>query len=132
MSNYSKQREEVLEVLKNSYNHPTAEEIYLILKSNNSKSSRSTVYRNLNLLQKENIIKKIPMSDGPERYDYFKKPHNHIICANCGKVVDFNFDFSSRQIIDAIKEDTNMDTNLRSITVEGICSSCNTSQNIKI
>lgn len=124
MKNYSKQREEVLEVLKDSYNHPTAEEVYQILKSKKSTSSRSTVYRNLGLLEKEDIIKKISISDGPDRYDYFRKPHNHVVCKRCGKIADFEYDFRARQIIEVIKEDTKMNTVMDSIIVEGICSSC--------
>ena len=56
MENYSKQREEIIEVLENSKNHPTAEEIYLKLKEGLSTSSRSTIYRNLALLVNKKII----------------------------------------------------------------------------
>ena len=59
MENYSKQREEIIEVLENAYDHPTAEEIYTRLKENLSTSSRSTVYRNLALLVNKKAILKI-------------------------------------------------------------------------
>ncbi|MCL2354844.1 MAG: transcriptional repressor [Oscillospiraceae bacterium] len=124
MKNYSKQREEVLEVLKNSYQHPTAEEVYQTLKLNKRTSSRSTVYRNLGLLEEENIIKRILIPDGPDRYDYFKKPHNHVICKNCGKIADFEYDFRAIQIIDAIKEDTEMESSMDNITIEATCNDC--------
>ena len=124
MKNYSKQREEVLQILKNSYTHPTAEEVYMTLKASKKASSKSTVYRNLGMLEEDNIIKRISMHDGPDRYDYLRKPHNHIICKVCGKVADFEYDFSAVQIMEAIEEDTDMEAIMDSITIEGVCSSC--------
>ena len=79
MENYSKQREEIIEVLENSKNHTTAEEIYLKLKEGLSTSSRSTIYRNLALLVNKKIILKISMPIGPDRYDLIKNNHNHAI-----------------------------------------------------
>ena len=49
MNNYSKQREIILEVIKNNRTHPTAEEIYILVTKNEPKISRSTVYRNINI-----------------------------------------------------------------------------------
>ncbi|MCL2383331.1 MAG: transcriptional repressor [Oscillospiraceae bacterium] len=128
MKNYSKQREEILEVLKSSCTHPTAEEIYIALKASKKASSkstsRSTVYRNLGMLEEGSEIKRISVHDGPDRYDYFKKPHNHVICKICGKVADFEYDFRAVQVMDAISEDTDMEVTMDSITIEGTCSSC--------
>ena len=124
MKNYSRQREELLEVLKNSYSHPTAEEAYEALKQEKKASSRSTVYRNLGILEKEDIIRKISIPNKPDRYDCFKKPHNHVICRSCGEVADFEYDFKATQIIDAIKEDTKMESSMDSIIIEAVCSSC--------
>ena len=50
MNNYSKQREIILEVIKNNRTHPTAEEIYILVTKKEPKISRSTVYRNINIL----------------------------------------------------------------------------------
>ena len=58
MEKYSKQREEIINILKESYAHPTAEEVYLLAKEKNPSISRGTVYRNLNfLVEKGEIIK---------------------------------------------------------------------------
>ena len=48
MKNYSRQREEIINVIKDSYEHPTAEMVYMTVKSKDPAVSRSTVYRNLN------------------------------------------------------------------------------------
>ena len=57
--NYSKQREIILDTLRNNVVHPTAEYIYEILKEEDSKISLATLYRNLNQLADKGIIKKI-------------------------------------------------------------------------
>ena len=49
-NNYSKQREIVLETIKKTYTHPTAEQIYEMVSKVDSKISKSTVYRNINIL----------------------------------------------------------------------------------
>ena len=55
MNNYSKQREIILEVIKNNRTHPTAEEIYILVTKKEPKISRSTVYRNINILVEKGI-----------------------------------------------------------------------------
>ena len=47
MNNYSKQREIILEVIKNNRTHPTAEEIYILVTKKEPTISRSTVYRKI-------------------------------------------------------------------------------------
>ena len=67
MKNYSRQREEILKTVQESYDHPTAEEIYLSVKTKDPDVSRSTVYRNLGVLVENNLINKISMLVGPDR-----------------------------------------------------------------
>ena len=124
MKNYSKQREELLLVLKKLRIHPTAEEIYQKLKDEKSTSSRGTVYRNLKELVDEEIIWKIPVTDGADRYDYPYENHNHIVCKICGEVRDFNYDFNSKKVLEEIRNQTGMDTKLETIITYGICEDC--------
>lgn len=124
MEKYSKQREEILEVLKKSYSHPTAEEIFLEVKQNNSTSSRGTVYRNLGFLTEKGFIIKIPVKDGPDRYDYIRKEHHHIICDTCKKVFDFDFEIDFNKLEKEIKNQTNVDITNNIILVHGICHKC--------
>ena len=124
MKNYSKQREEIIEVVKNSYNHPTAEDIYMIVKGNDPAVSRSTVYRNLGLLSENGIIQKISMLVGPDRYDYIYKKHNHAICTKCGKIFDFEYDFKLEKLKKSIKEQTGIEVSSENIAIEGICEIC--------
>ncbi len=124
MKNYSRQREEIIKVVKDSCDHPTAEDIYMIVKANDPSVSRSTVYRNLGMLVERNMINKIPMQSGGDRYDYPKQQHNHAICIKCGKVFDFLYDLDNEKMKKAIKEQTGVEISDARILVQGICNSC--------
>ena len=124
MKNYSRQREEIIEVIKNSYNHPTAEDIYMIVKGKDPAVSRSTVYRNLGLLTEDGIIQKISMLVGPDRYDYKRIPHNHVICTKCGKIFDFEYDFKLSILKQNIIRQTGIEVSSENIAIEGVCEKC--------
>ena len=124
MKNYSRQREEIIKVVKDSYNHPTAEEIYMIVKAKDPAVSRSTVYRNLGLLVESNLIKQISMKVGPDRYDYMRKNHNHAVCTKCGKIFDFEYSFEYDELQKSIKEQAGIEISNDGIVFEGICDSC--------
>ena len=124
MKNYSRQREEIIKVIKSSYNHPTAEEVYMTVKAKDPAVSRSTVYRNLGLLVDNQMIKIISMKVGPDRYDYIRFQHNHVMCVKCGKVVDFKYSFEYEEIEKTIKEQTGIEISEEGIALEGICDSC--------
>lgn len=124
MKNYSRQREEIIKVVKESCSHPTAEDIYMIVKAKDPAVSRSTVYRNLGLLVENNMIEKISMQIGPDRYDYIKKEHNHAICIKCGKVCDFEYDFQYDKLKEIVENKTGIEISKKGISLEGICDSC--------
>ena len=124
MKNYSKQRDDLLSILKNSKSHPTAEELYEKVKEKIPNVSRGTVYRNLKDLVDEDYIIKISMADGADRYDYIHKKHNHVICKYCGKVKDFEYDFDSKKAKLSVLEQTGMESLLDGIIVYGICEKC--------
>lgn len=124
MKNYSKQRDDLLNILKNSKSHPTAEELYEKVKEKIPNVSRGTVYRNLKDLVDEDYIIKISMPDGADRYDYIHKKHNHVICKYCGKVRDFEYNFDSKKAKLSVLEQTGMDSFLDGIIVYGVCEKC--------
>jgi Fe2+ or Zn2+ uptake regulation protein len=126
MRKFSRQRDIVLEILKKSYKHPTANEVFVLAREIDHKISLGTVYRNLDLLCEDGIIEKISTSIGTDRYDFKKSEHSHAICEKCGKV----FDFITHANIDKIKKEvlnqTNLTSNLDEIRIIGICNECKT------
>lgn len=123
MSNYSKQREIILETLY-LLNHPTAEQLYDNVHKNNPTISKSTVYRNLTVLLEDKQIRKIKVLDGPDRFDCISKEHYHAICKNCGKVFDFMCCFPNNDFIETVLNQTGITMDADSVTVYGICEDC--------
>lgn len=97
--NKSKQRDAILEYLKSTKLHPTAETVYENIRKDFPRVSLGTVYRNLTLLSDLGKIQKIVSFDGPDRFDYNEKPHAHLLCSNCGKVIDLDVDLSQINLI---------------------------------
>ena len=125
MNNYSKQREIILDVIKKQKIHPTAQDIYNIVNINYPNISRSTVYRNINILVNNNIILKIKMQNGADRYDYIYENHYHSICEKCGKVFDFKSEFNGKKINKEILIQNGVISKINSLTIYGICQICN-------
>ncbi len=131
MNNYSKQREIILNVIKDMHTHPTAEEIYEKVHDVDEKISKSTVYRNINILVDNGKIRKISMPSGSDRYDYFHKIHNHIVCEKCGKVFDFNCELPIELKEAIMNQLHNKITLTDNIKINGICNDCMDSSKIK-
>ena len=124
MKNYSKQREDLLNILKNSRSHPTAEELYEKAKEKIPSVSRGTVYRNLKDIVDEGYIIKISMASGADRYDYIHKKHNHIICKSCGTVKDFEYNFDLEDVKQSVIKQTEVSPLLDGVIMYGICEKC--------
>ncbi len=82
------QRRAVLEVLNDTLDHPTADEVYLRVRDKLPRVSLATVYRNLDVLAELGQVKVIEFPGRPRRYDAMTDPHYHIVCVECGKVED--------------------------------------------
>lgn len=80
----------ILNIINESQDHMTAEQIFLALKEEEPKIVLATVYNNLNMLCNEELIRKIPMEGAPDRYDKIQR-HDHLICKRCGKLSDITF-----------------------------------------
>ena len=124
MNNYSKQREVILESIKENRIHPTAEEIYQLVIQKEPKISKSTVYRNINILLEQGSIRKITMVTGPDRFEYQQEEHQHIICENCGKIMDFCYNFNIPQIEKKITSQLKNTFEINNVILYGICEDC--------
>ncbi len=83
------QRYAVLNVLAYSHDHPSAESIHAELIDHYPTMSLATVYKTINLLKREGEILELEFSDLGNRYDGNKPyPHPHVICTECGKIID--------------------------------------------
>ena len=84
----TQQREVILEVLKSTHCHPTADELYAMVRKRLPKVSLGTVYRNLEKLSESGEIQKIEGCGGQKRFDGDTKVHYHARCLECGRIDD--------------------------------------------
>jgi Fur family ferric uptake transcriptional regulator len=84
----TKQRRLILEALSGTCAHPTADEIFRVVRKRIPRISLGTVYRNLELLVNQGEIIEIQSHGGPKRYDHSTCRHYHVRCTVCGRMDD--------------------------------------------
>lgn len=121
----TRQKEVILDIVNQSYDHPTALEIYEEARKVIPDISLGTVYRNLNLLVELKQIRLIKMKDNTNRFDRIDDKHSHFVCLKCGKIIDiFENYLGNKKIID---DNIVMDYE---INFKGICKSCSREREI--
>ena len=121
--NYSRQREIILETLKSNVVHPTAEYLYAILKAKAPNISLATLYRNLNQLADNGVIRKIDGLEAPSHYDHNTHEHYHFICDECKRVFDVSSDVAPN-IVQKTEEELGFIVKKHDIIFNGICRDC--------
>ena len=116
----SKQRDAVLEVLKNSCDHPTADMIYERVKEQIPNISLGTVYRNLGQLHDEGFITVVESSDKKVHYEGNLQEHIHFLCKKCDVITDV---FTKPQIPKDFSEMGYQVENQKTVYY-GICKDC--------
>jgi len=88
---YTSQRQIVWDEICKTDDHRDAEEIYFTIIQGGQKVSRATVYRTIDVLVKNNLVRKLELGDGRTRYEnkLDSSHHDHIICIQCGKINEF-------------------------------------------
>lgn len=93
-------RRVILDLFSKSDGHLLAKDIYLNINKKYPDIGLTTVYRTLDLLVRHGIINKLDLGEGQSRYEIawgFKEHHHHLICSDCGKMIDYN-DFIDDEI----------------------------------
>ena len=103
--------------------HPSAQEILEDVRKRYPHISRGTVYRNLNLLEKDGLVKRLFFPDSPDRFDIDTKPHNHVRCIRCGRIFDLKSD-GLKNVDRQMEEETGFLIKGHSITFLGVCPAC--------
>ncbi|MBU8908851.1 peroxide-responsive transcriptional repressor PerR [Desertibacillus haloalkaliphilus] len=85
------QRHAILEYLFESMTHPTADDIYKALEGKFPNMSVATVYNNLRVFKEVGLVKELTYGDASSRFDCVTTDHYHVICQECGKIVDFHY-----------------------------------------
>ncbi len=123
----TKQRKAILNILKNTDIHPTADWIYEQVKKEIPNISLGTVYRNLNVLDEMGEIMVLDYGSSYSRYDGNPENHYHFKCENCGQVFDID-----HEVIDNLNkkldENTPFKVSHHRLEFYGLCPECQQKQ----
>jgi len=119
----SVQRNRILEMLKETKVHPTADWIYSELKKEFPKLSPGTVYRNLGILADLGEIKKISFGSTFDRYEADLSQHCHLICEKCDSITDIILS-GCKDLLDKAEELSEFKIREHRIEFYGTCSAC--------
>ena len=116
----TKQKRLVLDIIENSHRHPTAEEVFFEARQQMPNIALGTVYRNLNSLVDEGLVRRITLSGTPDRFDKTNCNHDHLVCQKCGKLKDVFL----TGIADEIKNNSGNEIISYELNAYYICDSC--------
>lgn len=91
----TKQRQIILEELQKVRSHPSADEVYRLVRRRLPRISLATVYRNLEVLAEAGMITKLALAGSQKRFDGTVENHYHIRCLTCGRVDDVDLELLS-------------------------------------
>ncbi len=129
---YSKKREAILNAIRATDIHPSAEWVYQTLKPTHPDLSLGTVYRNLSLFQQQGIIQSVGVVNGQERFDGVATPHSHFICRSCGAVMDLHRVKLDPALDRSIAEEYGLAVERHELTFYGSCQACMTKEQSKM
>jgi len=118
------QRALLLELLRRSGGHVDADELYRRAKKKNSRISLSTVYRNLQLFKKLELVDERHFDEEHHHYEVKSgEEHQHLLCIRCGKVVEFDYP-ASRKFKENVGQKYGFHITGVEIHMTGLCSGC--------
>jgi len=119
----TRQRKIILEELRKVKTHPSADEIYEMVRLRLPRISLGTVYRNLEILSELGEIQKLQLSGALKRFDWDTNKHYHIRCVRCNRVDDAPI-APLNQIEDELYEATVFEIIGHNLEFVGLCPEC--------
>ena len=117
------QRQVILEEVRKVNTHPTADEVYEMVRKRLPRISLGTVYRNLEFLSTSGLIQKIGPPSNQMRFDGKTENHYHIRCVSCGRVEDAPVE-SFDKLEEAMQKKSNYSILGHRLEFLGICPVC--------
>src|SRR3989338_7463465 len=94
----SDKRNQIVKAFLNAENHISCEDLYRMLRKDNSRIGFTTVYRTLNLLAESGLAEVVDFNDGVKRFErkVGRDYHAHFICTKCGR----NFEVFDKEVVE--------------------------------
>ena len=119
----TKQREAILNVLRGSGSHPTADWVYDEVRKLIPNISKGTVYRNLKILRDIGEIAELNLSGTVSRYEGKQENHYHFRCEKCGQVFDLE-EPVNKELDDKVARNTGFKVSCHQLEFRGLCKDC--------
>ena len=119
----TRQREVVLEAVRSTMDHPTADWVHRRARRRVPRISLGTVYRNLKLLAEAGLIREIHAGGQSVRFDGNTGPHHHVRCVRCGRVNDLEVALDTRREQRAAR-DLDFEVLGHHVEIQGVCRDC--------
>lgn len=118
-----KKRNAILECLRGTTSHPSADMVHQMLQEDHPDISLATVYRNLSRFRNQGIIQCVATVRGIERFDANVDPHVHFICTGCDAVIDMPEIAPPNSLGSDARDGFRVDG--CQLTFTGLCAGCN-------
>lgn len=119
----TRQRKVILEELRATDQHPSADDLHGRVKQKLPRISLGTVYRNLEFLTQRGEIQTIALAGNLKRFDGIPQNHYHMRCVHCDRLVD-----APMEVIDSLERALQEKTEFRILNHQlefaGICPAC--------
>jgi Fur family ferric uptake transcriptional regulator len=114
----------ILSAIENSDDHISAEEIYAQVVTKYPYVNISTVYRTLELIKELGLVTETNLGEGRVRYHPADKGrHHHLVCQECGTIIDLNESVLS-SLKSALLKEYKFNADLRHLAIFGRCAKC--------
>ena len=124
----TKQREVVLQVIREAEEHLTANEVFDQAKGLLPTISFATVYNSLRFLKEAGHIAEIQFGNGASRFDRITSRHDHALCVKCGKLVDMELELPE-ELVKFASEFSQFKLESIELTLRGLCPDCTQNNN---
>ena len=119
----TRQREVVLKVVQSTVAHPTAAEVFDAARQLMPTISFATVYNSLRYLRDSGLVREVAFGNGASRFDGETARHDHAICSQCGKLVDFDLP-ATVDLMRSAARSSRFKAESIHLTLVGLCPDC--------
>ena len=122
----TRQREIVADAVFSSGDHLSVDDIESQVRAAGERIGKATIYRTLDLLVKSNLVGEHDFGEGFKRYEHrlSREPiHDHLICLNCGTVIEFQHS-GVRRIEALVTAEHGFKPTRHKLEIYGLCSPC--------
>ena len=124
----TRSQQKVLELLQQLNEAIAAQDIYVQLRHQGQNMGLATVYRSLEALKSQGLIKGITLSNGEAVYSLMPSDRHHLNCLNCGALIQIE-SCPLHNLNSSLEQSYNFKIQYHTLEFFGLCANCEVSQN---